>query len=246
MLSSLFRKRQPKIEFQPVQPETIVEIVGDIHGTAHLLRALPPVEDGATRIFVGDLVDRGMDSRETLEIIHEGCSNDEWICLKGNHEDMFLSFLSNPSKARGWLRHGGLQTVASFGLGGITETSGKEDLEDIAAAIRESLSPDLLDWLKNLPLTWTSNNLTVAHAGLDPALPVTQQKERVLIWGHPEFNRKPRVDGQWVAHGHTIVDAPVVRNGVISVDTGAYATNNLTLARISPDGQIDFTYAARP
>ncbi|NDR58387.1 metallophosphoesterase [Aliiruegeria sabulilitoris] len=243
MLSRLFRKRQPPVEFKPVQPETVVEIVGDVHGTAHLLRALPPVEDGATRVFVGDLVDRGMQSYETLEIIFEGCRNGEWICLKGNHEEMFLKFLSDPNRGRSWLRHGGLQTVASFDLGGITETSSPEALEDIASAIRERLTPGLLDWLENLPHVWTSNNLTIAHAGLDPMLPISLQQERVALWGHPEFVKTPRPDGQWVAHGHTIMDTPTIRNGVISIDTGAYATNLLTLARISPDGQIEFSYA---
>ncbi|SDK29134.1 metallophosphoesterase [Aliiruegeria lutimaris] len=245
MLSRLFRKRQPPIEFQPVQPETVIEIVGDVHGTAHLLRALPPVEDGATRVFVGDLVDRGMQSHETLEIVFEGCRNGEWICLKGNHEEMFLQFLSDPSKGRNWLRFGGLQTIASFDLGGITETSSPEALEDIASAIRDRLTPGLLDWLENLPHVWISNNLAIAHAGLDPKLPISLQKEQVALWGHPEFAKTPRRDGQWVAHGHTIVDTPTIRNGVISVDTGAYATNLLTLARISPDGQIEFSYAPR-
>ncbi len=84
---------------------------------------------------------------------------------------------------------------------------------------------------------------TVVHAALDPLLPVDHQPSGTLIWGHADFGKLPRQDGQWVVHGHTIVDAPRILDGVISVDTGAYATGRLTMARITPDGQVSFSTA---
>jgi serine/threonine protein phosphatase 1 len=65
------------------------------------------------------------------------------------------------------------------------------------------------------------------------------QAEEVLLWGHPGFRKEPRTDGQWVIHGHTIVDAPQVSGGRIAIDTGAYATARLTAA-IVRGGDVTF------
>ncbi|MDV7141371.1 metallophosphoesterase [Tropicimonas sp. TH_r6] len=240
MLSKLFRKRPPQVSFQPPAPEGVVEIVGDLHGRADLLQQLPPVEEGATRILVGDYVDRGPDSRSVLEIAHARSVEEGWICLFGNHEEMMLSFLKDPGPSRRWLRHGGLQTLESFGVGGVTESSEEERLRDAAAAVTEALTADLREWIEDLPTAWTSGTLCVVHAGLDPMLPVSMQPRSVKTWGHPDFGRVPRSDGIWVAHGHTIVDAPMAENGTISTDSGAYATGRLTMARVAPDGTTRF------
>jgi len=43
----------------------------------------------------------------------------EVTCLMGNHERMCLDFLAEPEERGGrWLRNGGLQTVASYGVAG--------------------------------------------------------------------------------------------------------------------------------
>jgi serine/threonine protein phosphatase 1 len=97
----------------------------------------------------------------------------------------------------------------------------------------------MIDWLRARPLSWGSGNVWSVHAGADPGLPMTRQPDEVLIWGHPAFRSTPRTDGQWVIHGHTIVDAPCAHLGRIALDTGAYATGRLSAAAISADG-VDF------
>jgi serine/threonine protein phosphatase 1 len=93
--------------------------------------------------------------------------------------------------------------------------------------------------MRLLPLMHETGNVTVVHAGADPAKPLDQQAHRTLTWGHPDFRTTPRRDGQWVLHGHTIVDAPSADQGRIAVDTGAYATGRLTVARVIP-GEVSF------
>lgn len=242
MLSKFFRKRPRPVDFPPPAPETVVEIIGDVHGCIHLLEKLPPVEKGATRVFVGDYVDRGPDSKAALEYVFARSREGAAICLGGNHEEMFLSFLDRPDRMRAWLRHGGLQTLASFGIGGVTEGSPPESLEKVANDVRAKLSVEILDWLEELPCLWTSGTLHVVHAAMAPDLPVHAQSREVMTWGHRDFRTVPRKDGQWVAHGHTIVEEPRAENGVISADTGAYATGRLTIARVAPDGVVSFEY----
>ena len=87
----------------------------------------------------------------------------------------------------------------------------------------------------------------MVHAGADPALDMTEQTPHVLLWGTPAFRKRPRSDGQWVVHGHTVVDQGMVDNGRISIDTGAYATGVLTGIHITHSlGVFIFTNKPKP
>jgi serine/threonine protein phosphatase 1 len=211
----------------PDQPFTAV---GDIHGRADLLKKFLINAPDRQIICVGDYIDRGDHSTEVLSMLH---ARPDIICLSGNHEEMMLSFLDNP-KTHGprWLRYGGLQTLASFGISGVTETSAPQHLSAARDALYRAIEPKILNWLEHLPTTWQSGNVAIAHAAMDPFTPIQNQVSGVLHWGHPDFMRLPRSDGIWVIHGHTIVDVPTIQNGRIAIDTGAYATGKLTAAHI--------------
>jgi len=153
---------------------------------------------------------------------------------------MMLRFLEDPVKyGQRWLRYGGLQTLASFGIGTVTEGGDDGALKGAAVQLAQALGSDLLHWLRHLPNHWQSGNVAVVHAGADPALPIIDQKTRHLHWGHKNFETTRRTDDLWVLHGHTIIGTPVVENGRISIDTGAYATGRLTAAHVYQSG-IDF------
>ncbi len=243
MLSRLFRSFSSAASAPLPRPGCIVEVIGDIHGRADLLEALGPPETGAIRVTLGDYVDRGPASRRVLEYLHARNTSDGWVCLRGNHEEMFLGFLENPEKAYRWLRYGGAQTLESFGLPGLSDTSEPADLRAAAKHVRAALPFDPVRWLRGLPAIRTFGTLTVVHAGLDPFLPLDAQSEQAALWGHPEFGMMPRQDGQWVVHGHTVVKKPLVRGRVISIDTGAWSTGHLTLVRVAPEGDISFRRA---
>ncbi|MCT4558786.1 MAG: serine/threonine protein phosphatase [Pelagimonas sp.] len=225
-----------------VLPDEDFFVIGDIHGSVEVVRILLERIQLITAkpkiIFVGDYVDRGEHSAQVLRGLMRLTTHapDRLICLIGNHEEMLLSFLRDP-KATGdrWLRHGGLQTLASYGI----STGQSRDLEEVRDELIENMGQPLIAWLKQRPYQWCSGNVHVVHAGADPDVPMRDQSKDVMTWGHPKFRRKPRTDGQWVVHGHTIVDIPQVAQGRISVDTGAYATGCLTAAHITT-GNVTF------
>ena len=162
------------------------------------------------------------------------------VCICGNHEAMMLEFLDDPiAKGGRWLRNGGEQTLASYGI-----TLNEDSTVDQVVTARQHLQAALLDgsetWLRSLPLSWTSGNLMVTHAGPDPDEPTEGQDDKVFLWGHSRFLRAPRNDGLWVAHGHWIRDKPICADGRINVDTGAWATGRLTAALIGTDGTVRF------
>ncbi|EEB84118.1 metallophosphoesterase [Roseobacter sp. GAI101] len=230
----------PEVQFGPLEPEGNVIAIGDIHGRFDLLNKFAATTTAAQIICLGDMIDRGEQSADVLRTLHE---LPDVISLMGNHEDMMLQFIVNPvEKGERWLRHGGLQTLASFGVSGVSQTSTGGELERARDKLFAAMGEDLIDWVANLPKYWTSGNVAFVHAGADPLIAIEEQENRTLLWGHKDFGRVPRADGMWVVHGHTIVDTPVIRRGVVSIDTGAYATGNLTAATILK-GDVSFTYA---
>ncbi|MEM1362921.1 MAG: metallophosphoesterase [Pseudomonadota bacterium] len=241
MFAKIFGRRDSvPVPYPALHPEAPVEIVGDLHGCLDLLEALPAPSNGVTRVFVGDIIDRGPDTKGVLEAMQQLTAQSGIVCLMGNHEDMLLNFLHDPVKNRSWLHHGGLETCLSYGVGAIRSINEDSTVLELREALKTAIGPETEAWLGQLPMTWQSGNLYISHAGADPSLPMEQQSKRSLIWGHPEYQKRRRTDGIWVARGHVIVDEASAQSGRVSVDTGAYATGRLTLARIDTDGGVGF------
>jgi serine/threonine protein phosphatase 1 len=144
---------------------------------------------------------------------------------------MLLDFIDDPlGDGARWLKYGGLDTLASYG---IATTAATEDALDVANALEMALPDGMLAWLRDLPMRWSSGNVHCVHASMNPDKTPDAQSENALLWGHPSFFVKPRTDGQCVIHGHTIVPEGGMRDGRISIDTGAYRGGALTAVAIS-------------
>lgn len=196
----------------------------------------------ARLVFVGDYIDRGDQSAAVLDQLQalQG-DHPSTICLMGNHEQMLLHFLDSPAQAGPrWMRYGGLQTMANYGVAPPAATAPADQWEEARDRFRTALGPETEVWLRALPLIWQTGNVAVVHAGADPGQPLAKQTEATLLWGHVDFARVPRSDGIWIVHGHTIVERARPEMGRLPVDTGAYATGRLTAALIRP-GAVEFT-----
>jgi serine/threonine protein phosphatase 1 len=184
------------------------------------------VPQGHRIIMAGDYIDRGEQSAEVLRYLRE---RPDLTCLMGNHEDMLLRFLQDPGREGGrWIRNGGLQTLASFGVRGARPQMTKEELFECRDRLQEAMGETLVSWVAGLDTSVLSGNVLAVHAGADPRAAPDKQSEETLMWGHPDFFRTPRCDGNWVVHGHTIVREAVAEQGRIAIDTGAYATGVLS------------------
>lgn len=225
-------------------PEGLTYVVADIHGRLDLLdNALDRIKkdreaEPATLVFLGDYVDRGPESAGVLHRLSSLAIKDvSVVCLMGNHERMLLDFLDDPdAKAERWLRNGGTETLSSFIPGRVNPEEGQTRNEALRNAFRAALGDKLETWLRQLPLLWKSGTLGCVHAITEPSQPWQAQSDAVLLWGRPSPRLAPRSDGIWVAHGHTIVEAPTAECGHIALDTGAYRTGALTVLRSSPAG----------
>jgi serine/threonine protein phosphatase 1 len=236
MLSGLMKRLRNTPPIPDPAPDMPVAIIGDIHGRSDLLRKALAANTVKT-ICVGDYIDRGEDSAGVLRHLQ---TRDDVTCLMGNHEEMLLNFLDDPARhGPRWMRYGGLQTLMSFGVTGASETSAAAALEMARDVLVEQMGDDLIAWLRARPNVYQSGNIVVTHAGADPARSIEDQDAQILRWGHPDFEKTARTDGNWIVHGHVIVDAPTQENGRINLDTGAYATGRLSAAHIA-NRQIAF------
>ena len=241
-LSRRFRKKS-----KPRLPEGVrVYAIGDVHGRADLLQSLLTVIDAdlarsaperAIQVFLGDYVDRGPQSRAVLDLLIERSKTHETVCLKGNHEVFLLEVLKDPSRLQEWRHYGGLLTLMSYGVTPRMNPTAEEQVEFIEG-LRRALPPEHLAFLEQLPSSFSCGDFFFVHAGVRPGIALDKQQEHDLLWIREEFLDSEDWFGKYVVHGHTPVSAPDIRQNRINIDTGAYATGNLTLLTIQGDSLL--------
>ncbi len=239
--------RSRRIVKQPRLPDGIrVYAFGDIHGRSDLLKKMFTVIDAdmernpasrSIEVFLGDYVDRGPDSAHTLDLLLERSLYRETVFLKGNHEAFFLEVLRDPGKLEDWRQFGGLQTLMSYGIQP-SINPGASEQTDLIRALIEVMPNDHLRFLEGLKPTFVCGDFFFVHAGVRPGIPLKEQQEADLLWIRSEFLDSEEDFGKFIVHGHTPVREPDIRPNRINIDTGAYATGNLTLLTIEGSSML--------
>lgn len=206
--------------------------VGDIHGQIEQLdRVLRLIEaDGgpdAQIVFLGDYVDRGLNSNAVVQCLSDGVSaGRNWICLKGNHDRYLTRFAADmtvfdPRTRTGlvWLnpRLGGDKTLLSYGI------IGEEGmpLEPIFDEAQHLVPQQHLRFLESCPLYHETDALLFVHAGVRPGIAMDQQEEDDLLWIRDGFLDHKGSFGKLVVHGHTALDHPEHAGNRVNLDGGA-------------------------
>ncbi|QDT09924.1 metallophosphoesterase family protein [Planctomycetes bacterium K23_9] len=209
--------------------------IGDIHGCRvaldRLLELVAPTKDDVV-VTLGDYVDRGPDSRGVIDTLLELRERTHLVALLGNHEEMMLEVLQNGASHHEWLKHGGVDTLDSYGFDG--------DL-DLLPAEHEAFFDSLGDYFETDEFFFT-------HAAYDPDVPLKHQPVELLRWysltqGVPA----PHVNGKSGVVGHTANrDGEILDMGhLICLDTYCYGGGWLTamdvktrqIWQVSSDGQ---------
>lgn len=224
---------------EPAGPAaTRLYAIGDVHGRLDLLRQLCALvhEDAwqvqASRnvfISLGDYVDRGPQSREVLEFLSSApLPGFEHVYLKGNHEEIMLRFLDDPSVGPAWLTYGGRETLESYGIDPPEPHADFAALDRARVALAATLPQAHRAFLEGLKLVHEEGDYVFVHAGVKPGVPLAQQRDEDLLWIRDEFLSSNAEFGRIVVHGHTIAPVPDVRRNRIGIDTGAFMSDRLT------------------
>jgi serine/threonine protein phosphatase 1 len=210
--------------------------VGDIHGRLDLLNELLAriADDMSSRpairpvfIFLGDYIDRGPSSRETIDRLIEHAKVSESVFLKGNHEQIAMSCLRDRGLFERWMRLGGFETLMSYAVAPEGRADDKQIVR-LQAAFHDALPQSHFRFFRDLQSSFALGDYFFAHAGVKPDIPLAHQKESDLLWIRQEFLESSTDFGKIVVHGHTPTREIEVATNRVNIDTGAYATGRLT------------------
>lgn len=142
--------------------------IGDIHGRLDLLQSVLRdwKHDDEQLVFLGDYIDYGPYSRQTLNEIKFLTEKYGAIALKGNHEHVFSGLIQQPTQppidGRHWLDSGRRETVHSF----LNDDVGQRSRDEALAAIQQQHA-QLLQFMDDLPLHYETERFIFVHAGID-------------------------------------------------------------------------------
>jgi len=211
--------------------------VGDVHGRLDLLEQLLTAveEDDARRpqcetalIFLGDLIDRGPDSRGVVEYLRTFRHHRlRPYFITGNHEEVLLRVLNGENGVLfSWLRFGGRECLASYGF-----DLAKIDLNDEVSAlstIRGVFPSSHVKFIGSFRDTLKLGDYFFVHAGIRPGVDLSLQSLSDLRWIRSTFLEDKSDHGAIIVHGHTISSDAEFEVNRIGIDTGAYRTGRLT------------------
>ena len=150
-------------------------------------------------VVIGDLFDRGTQSKEVLEYLYPLSIEGKATILLGNHEVFLIEYLQgNILRAIFNIKHNGtMKTLVS--LTG-KDTISTQELELIKTEIIDRY-PYLLSWLESLPLYLEIGNYIFVHGGIDGTNENWKESsKRDFIW-HRQNSLNP-VKGKIMVVGH--------------------------------------------
>ncbi len=200
--------------------------IGDIHGCfeklCDLMNKIDIAPDSDVIVFLGDYIDRGLKSFEVVEYLIDIKDRfKKTIFLKGNHEEMFLNYLSGTDKLL-YLMNGGEQTLESYLM---HHSRGSDD---------PVIPQKHIDFFNSLALFYQTDDYIFVHAGLRNKIPLEMQDPKDILWIRSRFINSGYIFGKRVVFGHTPTAAPIVQPNKIGIDTGAVYGGFLTCVKL-PD-----------
>ena len=195
-------------------------IFGDIHGCSKSCKKAIEIAENKNfqTIFLGDYIDRGPDSVQTLvELIKAKKRNPNWIFLKGNHESMLSDIISNNNLIN---KNGSLKSGTYFSY---FETS---------STFKSIMRSDLINisevkgFIDDLLYYHETSNCIFVHAVLNnDTVSINCKDQELLLWN---YNHKPEWTIKHFIHGHDRVNS-ILNNGKrININTSCGFGGHLT------------------
>ncbi|GMM93361.1 metallophosphoesterase [Qipengyuania sp. MTN3-11] len=234
-LKQFFRPQTARAPLATVPEGQRFYVVGDIHGRRDLFDALIEAVDAddaarddadTTIVLLGDLVDRGPDSAGVIRSARDWGQRRPVRYIAGNHEEMFLQSFEDTEMLRHFLKHGGRETVLSYGLDRGTYNS--LTLAELQDEIAEIVPREDREFLAGFEDMIIAGDYLFVHAGIDPSRPIDQQRSSDLRWIRERFLNSTESHDHVVVHGHTIFEDVEDRGTRIGIDTGAFRSGRLT------------------
>jgi serine/threonine protein phosphatase 1 len=228
-------------------------VFGDIHGQTDMLAALlqnlkntVPDFDKRWLVFVGDLVDRGKDSKGAVQLLIELIrKRGKTSCIMGNHEYVLISSLGILGSTRQGEWSAKYKKI--FNAGPTFRSYNVADGN--LSALKQAMPAEHLELLSSLPWHIEADGYLVVHAGLFPDRPFARQLEELknrkfsTMWipylDNPELvTSDPPPDCPFtVISGHVRQPSVIFRKKRILVDTTGGLGGDLS-AVVLPENMV--------
>lgn len=180
--------------------------ISDVHGHyKEMINALNESgydenNDNHLLVVCGDIFDRGTESLSIYKYLKKLTNKNKAIVIKGNHETMFIDYLSGKSVSPFNYLHNGtnetladfLHQTAPFEMWCILSNEYDEPTYGTFVMFIESARkqinkeyPELLEWLQNLPYYYETKNYIFTHGAIDT---------NAIDWHEPHCIRYHYVD----------------------------------------------------
>ena len=207
-------------------------IIGDIHGCYDtLMNLINKLPINAELIFVGDLVDKGINSKKVLEFV----INNNYQCIKGNHEKYMEQNIEDAlyknidSKwSTDTKSYGGPQTL--------------ENYENDDSFLQKHLS-----WIRELPSFLIIDNYFITHGfGLPYYIRRNEEKSKKIMLTNRLINSKYEEDWEDTTKyeiinvfGHCQFKEVKKGRNYFGIDTGCVYNNKLTALKLGTNEIVE-------
>jgi len=209
-------------------------VIPDVHGCILTLRTLVEeliaLRKDDTLIFLGDLIDRGPDSKGVIDYIRELSQKGiRTLMIKGNHEDYMVKVYRDELSKRGimklfgirsgilkeWMTHGGIETMKSFNARKITD-----------------IPIQYIEWIESFRYYLKWNKFLIVHAGFNFKSDDIFTDTQSMMWVR-DYTIIPEKLGKYkIIHGHVPVSLDFIHQSIhsdtfrfIDLDNGVYITD---------------------
>ncbi|MCB2196676.1 MAG: serine/threonine protein phosphatase [Bacteroidetes bacterium] len=205
--------------------------IGDIHGCIktleRLISQIYKQDSNPKFFFVGDLIDRGPDSKSVIDLIIELTKKDLAQVVLGNHEVMMLStYKYNRIVTESmWQQNGAVSTLFSF-----------NPKANIKLPVKDLIPKEYYQFINALPYFIELKDYFIVHAGFNfnDNNPFTETDS--MVWTREEKNNYKYTKGKTIIHGHTPIPVEQIKTqmgntktDIINIDSGCVYTQRKSL-----------------
>lgn len=211
-------------------------IIGDIHGEYKKLELLFNIANLKDRkiIIIGDMINRGPNSKFVIEFLLSKSKEHELELLLGNHEISLLSFIENKDFFNLALL-GGISTIKSY----IQEPI----IGNVHKLFLKYFPKSHLKFIKSAKLFYENEDLIISHAGLSPNDIKDRSIQNMTLNFHENLFEAEININKTIIFGHYKQNKfkPFIKDNKICLDTGAGYENGKLSLLLYPEMEIKQT-----
>ncbi|HSH50329.1 MAG TPA: metallophosphoesterase family protein, partial [Bacteroidales bacterium] len=188
--------------------------IGDIHGCINTLEELVnnivQKDNNPSFYSVGDLIDRGPDSKAVLDFFINLKNNYPVQIVRGNHEEMMLNTLFQGSE--NWFFNGAEKTLQSF----------KNQSNNSETDLNKIIPKRYIYFIQSLPHFIELDDYLIVHAGFNFAANNPFKDTEAMLWTRIEENDYQYTQGKKIIHGHTPVPFQQIKINIQNTTSNIY------------------------